>query len=96
MLNLNDVSLIFQSMDILNIFPANDIEIQTYLTLGRVHAKRLQGPKLIFYDLRGEGTKLQVMADARVSEQEFADIHNNIRRGDMIGVKGKPGELTFF
>ncbi|CAB3996965.1 lysine--tRNA ligase isoform X2 [Paramuricea clavata] len=59
---------------------------------GRVHAKRLQGPKLIFYDLRGEGTKLQIMADARVSEQDFADIHNNLRRGDIIGVKGKPGK----
>ncbi|XP_046843017.1 lysine--tRNA ligase-like isoform X2 [Xenia sp. Carnegie-2017] len=59
---------------------------------GRVHAKRLQGPKLIFYDLRGEGTKLQVMADARVSEQDFADVHGNIRRGDIIGVEGKPGK----
>ena len=32
---------------------------------GRVHAKRASGQKLIFYDLRGEGVKLQVMADAR-------------------------------
>ena len=32
---------------------------------GRVHAKRESGAKLIFYDIRGEGTKLQVMADAR-------------------------------
>ncbi|XP_028392716.1 lysine--tRNA ligase-like [Dendronephthya gigantea] len=59
---------------------------------GRVHAKRLQGAKLIFYDLRGEGTKLQVMADARVSEQDFAEVHGNLRRGDIIGVKGKPGK----
>lgn len=59
---------------------------------GRVHAKRLQGPKLIFYDLRGEGTKLQVMADARVSEQDFVEVHGNIRRGDIIGIKGKPGK----
>ena len=28
----------------------------------------------------------------RVSEQDFAEIHGNIRRGDIIGVKGKPGE----
>lgn len=59
---------------------------------GRIHAKRLQGPKLIFYDLRGEGTKIQVMADARASEQDFAEVHGNIRRGDIIGVKGKPGK----
>lgn len=32
---------------------------------GRVHAKRESSTKLIFYDLRGEGVKLQVMADAR-------------------------------
>lgn len=42
-----------------------DLQIEISLFLGRVHAKRLQGPKLIFYDLRGEGTKLQIMADAR-------------------------------
>ena len=58
---------------------------------GRVHAKRLSGAKLIFYDLRGEGVKIQVMADAKVSEQDFTEVHNKIRRGDIIGVKGKPG-----
>jgi hypothetical protein len=30
-----------------------------------VNTKRASGSKLIFYDLRGEGAKLQVMADAR-------------------------------
>lgn len=59
---------------------------------GRIHAKRLSGAKLIFYDLRGEGVKLQVMADAKSSEQDFAAIHNKIRRGDIIGVKGRPGK----
>ncbi len=32
---------------------------------GRVHAKRESGAKLYFYDLRGEGVKIQVMANAR-------------------------------
>ena len=32
---------------------------------GRVHAKRESGSKLIFYDLRGESVKLQVMANAK-------------------------------
>ena len=32
---------------------------------GRIHAKRESSNKLIFYDLRGEGVKLQIMADAR-------------------------------
>lgn len=59
---------------------------------GRIHAKRLSGAKLIFYDLRGEGVKIQVMADARSSEQDFTEVHNKIRRGDIIGVEGKPGK----
>ena len=35
------------------------------VTTGRVHAKREAGAKLIFYDLRGESKKLQVMANAK-------------------------------
>lgn len=65
------------------------------MTPGRVHAKRLSGAKLIFYDLRGEGVKIQVMADARASEQDFTEVHNKIRRGDIIGVKGKPGYYMY-
>jgi len=34
--------------------------------------------------------KIQVMADARASEQDFLAVHNKIRRGDIIGIKGKP------
>lgn len=32
---------------------------------GRVFSKRESGGKLIFYDLHGEGTRLQVLANAR-------------------------------
>lgn len=67
------------------------IDFFFFHSTGRIHAKRLSGAKLIFYDLRGEGVKLQVMADAKSSEQDFAAIHNKIRRGDIIGVKGRPG-----
>eukprot|EP00794_Sanderia_malayensis_P019168 gene19167-21089_t len=59
---------------------------------GRIHAKRSSGQKLIFYDLRGEGVKIQVMADARSSEQDFLAIHGKIRRGDIVGIKGRPGK----
>uniref|UniRef100_A0A8C7KHF6 Lysine--tRNA ligase n=1 Tax=Oncorhynchus kisutch TaxID=8019 RepID=A0A8C7KHF6_ONCKI len=61
---------------------------------GRVHAKRESGAKLIFYDLRGEGVKLQVMATNRSykSEKEFVRINNKLRRGDIIGVRGNPGK----
>lgn len=68
---------------------------------GRVHAIRESGAKLIFYDLRGEGTKLQVMATARnyESEEKFAEDTGKIRRGDIVGIEGVPtktkkGELS--
>lgn len=64
-----------------------------FFSTGRIHAKRLSGAKLIFYDLRGEGVKIQVMADARAAEQDFVEVHNKIRRGDIIGIRGKPGIL---
>ncbi|XP_043477178.1 lysine--tRNA ligase isoform X2 [Leptopilina heterotoma] len=61
---------------------------------GRVHAIRGAGAKLIFYDLRGEGTKIQVLANARrfPNEEEFFKQTQKIRRGDIIGVVGYPGK----
>ncbi|XP_060694000.1 lysine--tRNA ligase isoform X1 [Hemiscyllium ocellatum] len=61
---------------------------------GRIHAKRTSGVKLIFYDLRGEGVKLQVMANSKnyKSEEEFIKVNNKLRRGDIIGVQGNPGK----
>jgi len=41
------------------------LEFFILFAIGRVHAKRESGAKLIFYDLRGEGTKIQVMANAK-------------------------------
>merc|ERR1712226_189942 len=67
----------------------NDNEVSV---AGRIHAKRLSGPKLIFYDLRGEGVKIQIMADQRSSEQDFGYIHGKLRRGDIVGVRGRPGK----
>ena len=66
----------------------------TLRVAGRIHAKRASGGKLIFYDLRGEGVKLQVMANSRnyKSGEEFVQINNKLRRGDIIGVQGNPGK----
>lgn len=68
---------------------------------GRVHSIRRASSKLIFYDLRGEGTKLQVMANSRKYEslERFQNDVNKIRRGDIIGITGIParsssGELS--
>jgi lysyl-tRNA synthetase, class II len=73
---------------------------------GRIQSQRASSAKLIFYDLVGEGSKIQIMADQRVSEHAenlglFVALHNAVKRGDIVGVRGKPGaskkgELSIF
>ncbi|CAG8645674.1 927_t:CDS:2, partial [Ambispora leptoticha] len=68
---------------------------------GRIHNKRASGAKLRFYDLHGEGVKIQIMAQAQDSERDFAEVHDLLRRGDIVGVRGCPGkskrgELSIF
>jgi len=67
-----------------------DVEVKC---AGRIHAIRESGAKLIFYDVRGEGVKLQVMATANAykSEEQFAVDTAKLRRGDIVGVVGNPG-----
>ncbi|KAG2469778.1 SYK ligase, partial [Polypterus senegalus] len=74
--------------------PGDHLTDVTLNVAGRIHAKRASGAKLLFYDLRGEGVKLQVMANSRnyKSEQEFVHINSKLRRGDVIGVRGNPGK----
>jgi len=59
---------------------------------GRIHSIRVSSAKLRFYDLRGEGVKIQVMANASFSEQEFEEIHGRVHRGDIVGFVGFPGK----
>ncbi|GLV45720.1 Lysyl-tRNA synthetase [Carabus blaptoides fortunei] len=77
------------------------LEKEPVSVAGRVHAIRESGAKLIFYDLRGEGVKIQVMATAKMyeSEEKFTEDLAKIRRGDIIGINGVPsktkkGELS--
>ncbi|KAK5646431.1 hypothetical protein RI129_004895 [Pyrocoelia pectoralis] len=77
------------------------IESDSVSVAGRIHAIRESGAKLIFYDLRGEGTKLQIMATAKhyYDEAKFTEDTDKIRRGDIVGVEGTPsktkkGELS--
>ncbi|KAK9162624.1 hypothetical protein Syun_003526 [Stephania yunnanensis] len=71
---------------------------------GRIMNKRISSSKLFFYDLHGEGAKVQVMADARHSDLEEADFsrfHSAVKRGDIVGISGFPGkskrgELSIF
>lgn len=70
---------------------------------GRVSAKRIQG-KLLFYDVNGDGLKVQIMSDVNTfegGEDKFRETHNLIKRGDIVGVVGHPGkskkgELSIF
>ncbi|XP_063972992.1 lysine--tRNA ligase isoform X1 [Diachasmimorpha longicaudata] len=59
---------------------------------GRIHSIRRAGAKLIFYDLRGEGLKVQIMANAKHYENEASFLSDNekIGRGDVVGVLGVP------
>ncbi|KAF8644820.1 hypothetical protein AX16_008277 [Volvariella volvacea WC 439] len=68
---------------------------------GRVHNIRASGAKLKFYDLHGEGKKVQIMATQQDSAdpENFISTHEIFRRGDIVGVTGVPsrtkkGELS--
>lgn len=69
---------------------------------GRIHSKRESGGSLIFYDLRADGAKVQLLCDKRsyeAGDAAFDDIHSTLRRGDIVGVTGIParakvGELS--
>lgn len=63
---------------------------------GRIYTKRAAGAKLVFYDLRAEGVKVQIMCQAQeaTGETPFENQHEHLRRGDIIGVVGYPGRTA--
>ncbi|KAJ6127110.1 lysyl-tRNA synthetase [Penicillium sp. IBT 18751x] len=63
---------------------------------GRIFTKRSSGGKLIFYDLRAEGVKVQVMCQAQnaTGSVPFEEQHEHLRRGDIIGIVGFPGRTA--
>ncbi|GFQ83799.1 lysine--tRNA ligase [Trichonephila clavata] len=68
---------------------------------GRIITIRKSSSKLIFYVLRERKVHLQIIADATsyFSKEEFLEITDIIKRGDVIGIKGYPfrsnsGELS--
>lgn len=66
---------------------------KTIQLAGRVYVRRSAGSKLFFYDLRNEGTRLQVLAQADFADDKappFEEQHVNLRRGDIIGIRGFP------
>ncbi|KAK6188771.1 hypothetical protein SNE40_004882 [Patella caerulea] len=71
-----------------------DILDEVVSVSGRIHAKREAGAKLLFYDLRAELVKIQIMANSKhyQPEEEFEAINDKLKRGDVVGVQGKPGK----
>ncbi len=63
---------------------------------GRVTNIRHQGKKLVFYDIRQEGERLQVMCNSNnhKANRDFEELHSTIRRGDIIGIEGLPGRTN--
>lgn len=72
---------------------------------GRIFTKRESGTQLKFYVIHGEGTQVQVVAQA-FGEEQLDSVHDLLRRGDIVGVTGHPyrtnpkkggeGELSVF
>jgi len=67
---------------------------------GRILSKRSSGQNLIFYDVRADDGKIQMMADRSFQKDDFS-IHDELRRGDVVGITGVPGkskkgELSIF
>ncbi|EJF57574.1 class II aaRS and biotin synthetase [Dichomitus squalens LYAD-421 SS1] len=77
------------------------LEGVTEALAGRIHNVRASGRSLRFYDLHGEGVKVQIMANKQNAEDpdNFVASHEHFRRGDIVGVIGTPartkkGELS--
>lgn len=70
------------------------LEEEPVSVTGRILSKRGQG-KLMFYDLHAEGMKIQIMSDLQRyqgGEDAFREVHNLVKRGDLVGVVGVPGK----
>ncbi|KAL0957044.1 hypothetical protein HGRIS_003144 [Hohenbuehelia grisea] len=83
------------------IAPGSKLEGVSESVAGRIHNIRASGAKLKFYDLHGEGFKIQIMASAQdaTDPEDFLKVHDVFRRGDIVGVTGTPsrtkkGELS--
>ncbi|KAF8907878.1 hypothetical protein CPB84DRAFT_1674643 [Gymnopilus junonius] len=83
------------------ILSGTKLEGVTESLAGRIHNIRASGNKLVFYDLHGEGVKVQIMATQQDAENpdSFISTHEHFKRGDIVGVVGIPsrtkkGELS--
>lgn len=59
--------------------------------------KRASGSALVFYDVKDEGVKVQVLCQLQQMGNDagaFENIHEHIRRGDIVGIVGYPGRTA--
>jgi lysyl-tRNA synthetase, class II len=70
-----------------------DVELKV---AGRVYSKRTVGSKLVFYDMKVAGVKVQIMCQSQEAKEgfPFEKQHDTLRRGDIIGVVGYPGRTA--
>ncbi|KAL7542344.1 hypothetical protein ACHAXR_011709 [Thalassiosira sp. AJA248-18] len=79
------------------------IEDKIVTVAGRINTIRGQG-KLMFFDIRGDGAQLQLMAslkDYAAGPEAFDSVTATMKRGDIIGARGyagksKTGQLSLF
>lgn len=62
----------------------------------RIYNIRTSGDNLRFYEVAVDGAQVQIMATnlENTSDVSFADQHDRLRRGDIIGVTGFPGRTS--
>ena len=77
--------------------PGTQLKDLSVAVAGRVVRKAASGAKLAFFDLRSEGAKVQIMADARnfrggVNLENYFKVMNSLKKGDIVGFTGFPGK----
>uniref|UniRef100_A0A8C9GE91 Lysine--tRNA ligase n=1 Tax=Piliocolobus tephrosceles TaxID=591936 RepID=A0A8C9GE91_9PRIM len=84
----------------------NGEHLETVVTkiTGRIMRVSASGNKLRFFDIVGDGVKIQVLANYAFhdhNKSEFVETYDKIKRGDIVGIigfpgKSKKGELSIF
>ena len=75
--------------------PGTKLEGVTESLAGRVHNIRASGTKLIFYDLHGEGKKVQIMATQQSVFFLYAYIHVSQQKNvEMLPTPSRSSPLT--
>lgn len=73
------------------------LETELVSVAGRIVRKRKSGANLYFYDIVEQGKEIQVLCTNAEygdkpgeAKEQFQEVNNILRRGDIIGVKGIP------